>query len=78
MCHARRAGIRTLFLGVCDGILKGFIKLFRARINQLLERSSKMGYRARIPASIAMTLQMKEGGHWKGSYYKQGGRIAKK
>ena len=76
MCHARRAGIRTLFLGVCDGILKGVIKLLRAKINQLLERSSKMGYRARIPASIAMTLQ-KKWGRWEENWLEQGGPFTK-
>ena len=37
-----------------------------------------MGYRARIPASIAMTLQVKEGGQREGNYYKQGGSFAKR
>ena len=45
------------FLGVVTEFLKGVIKLLKAKINQLLMRSSKVGNSACIPASIAMSLQ---------------------
>ena len=43
---------------------KGFIELFRAQLDQLLVRSSKVGYSARIPASI--TIATEERGLWEG------------
>ena len=76
-CLATLRTAEWVFFGVCDGIFKGVIKLLRAKINQLLERSSKMGYRARIPASIAMTLQKKKWGNWEGNCIGTGGAIFK-
>ena len=66
-----------LFLGVVTEFLKGVIKLLKAKINQLLMRSSKVGNSACIPASIAMSLQKKKWGNWEGNCIETGGAIFK-
>ena len=41
-----------VFLWVCDGNLRGVAKLWGAKLEQLLERCSKVGHFVRFPASI--------------------------
>ena len=65
--------------GVCDGIFERFLQAIES-LNQPITRAKlqKMGNRARIPASIAMTLQMKEGGLEGGQLlWKRGGNLLK-
>ena len=61
--------LHNFFGGVVTEFLKRFFSSHvELKSTNYSSEAPKMGYRARIPASIAMTLQVKEGGYWEDNY----------